>query len=130
LSNDQLVDGEYPIAKVYNDECIAEQNSINVAWSILMKSELKELRECLFIIDGELQRFRQILVNCVLATDRFNAELTTMRSQRWERLFGPDLTMSDISAPFDSENKQNKRCNSVMEHMIQVSSVCHLMEHW
>jgi hypothetical protein len=65
-----------------------------------MKPEIKELKECLFASDGELQRCHQILVNCVLATNRYDTKLMTIQCQSWERLFGTNTALYDTIATF------------------------------
>ena len=79
------------MAAVYK-KSIAEQNSVEVsidglscqcgvrcsphhvacpfqfAWSLLMRPEYVDLRSAIYSNEKELRRFRQIIVNCVLAT--------------------------------------------------------------
>jgi hypothetical protein len=51
------------LAEKYNSKSIAEQNSVDVAWDLLMRDEFCELRRCLFTTKAELMRFRQLIVN-------------------------------------------------------------------
>lgn len=67
-----------------------------------MSSEFRELRQCLFADETEFKRFRQVLVNVVLATDIFDKELNDLRKTRWEKAF---------------------RATIVIEHIIQASDV-------
>ena len=69
-------------------------------------------------------RFRQLLVNTVLATDIFDKELSAARKERWAKAF---------SAEGESSNKQadiNRKATIVIEHLIQASDVAHTMQHW
>ena len=54
------------MAVKYNDKSVAEQNSVDLAWEILMEDQFEELRSLIYTNQDEYQRFRQILVNIVL----------------------------------------------------------------
>lgn len=49
----------------YRDKSVAEQNSVDMAWSLLMRSEYSNLQRCIFGTLAELKRFRQLVVNLV-----------------------------------------------------------------
>lgn len=72
----------------YRNKSVAEQNSLDISWELLMDDQFKDLRNCIFSTDRELYRFRQVLVNVVLATDIFDPELNGLRKKRWQRAFG------------------------------------------
>lgn len=60
---------EFPdIASKYSNKSIAEQNSLDLAWELLMQDQFANLRRYLFASQQELMRFRQLIVNVVLAT--------------------------------------------------------------
>ena len=65
VPNFQLVKEQAPIAKAYYNRSVAEQNSLDLAWDILMEDRFVNLRRCLFANQDELMRFRQIVVNVV-----------------------------------------------------------------
>ena len=102
-----------------------------------MGDQYDSLRRCLFISQAELLRFRQIVVNVVLATDIFDKELNTLRRNRWELAF---CTGGGVRQPTTTSNnrgsaKQNGidsdlRATIVIEHIIQASDVSHTMQHW
>lgn len=75
-------------------------------------------------------RFRQLIVNVVLATDIFDKELNDLRKRRWERAFsygvGVGVETSTQSTTLDSD----RRATIVIEHIIQASDVSHTMQHW
>lgn len=119
ISNAQLCKEDDKMASVYRSKCVAEQNSVDIAWSILMSQEYKELRSAVFSNREELLRFRQVVVNVVLATDIFDGELKDLRNRRWKRAF-------DLEGPIDSD----LRATIVIEHIIQASDVSHTMQHW
>jgi hypothetical protein len=73
-------------------------------------------------------RFRQVVVNTVLATDIFDKELGDMRKERWTRVFGVD-NVSDEEKKED-DLARNTRATIVLEHIIQASDVSHTMQHW
>ena len=63
------------MASTFNNKSIAEQNSVTLAWDIFMMDEYKKLRQTMFATQEDLLRFRQLVVNIVLATDIFDREL-------------------------------------------------------
>lgn len=54
------------MALKYNDKSVAEQNSVDLAWNILMEDRFEELRGLIYTNEDEFRRFRQIIVNIVL----------------------------------------------------------------
>lgn len=69
VSNKQLADENNRIAIMYNGKSPAEQNSIDLAFDILGSSQYRDLVSCICANEDELKRFRQLVVNCVMATD-------------------------------------------------------------
>jgi hypothetical protein len=69
VPNATLVTERTPLATKYNNKSIAEQNSVDLAWSLLMKDEYNALRAAIYSDEDELRRFRQLIVNSVMATD-------------------------------------------------------------
>ena len=59
VGNVQLVLEKTPLASYYNNQSVAEQNSIDLAWSLLMSDDYKALRGAIYNTDTELRRFRQ-----------------------------------------------------------------------
>ena len=74
-SNQQLMKEDPALASTFNNKSIAEQNSVTLAWDIFMMDEYKKLRQTMFATQEDLLRFRQLVVNIVLATDIFDREL-------------------------------------------------------
>jgi hypothetical protein len=118
VSNGQLVKERSEVATLYNSKSVAEQNSIDVAWELLMESSYEQLRACIFASDEEYHRFRSLVINAVIATDIFDKDLKEFRNKRWERAFGDEKDNSDLKATI------------VIEHLIQASDVAHTMQHW
>ena len=63
VSNAQLVKEGVPLAFRYSERSVAEQNSLDLSWDLLMCSDYKMLRGFLFPTQTELVRFRQLVVN-------------------------------------------------------------------
>ena len=121
ISNVQLTKEQPELAAYYRNKSIAEQNSLDIAWDLLMTDRFKKLREYIFETQAELLRFRQLSVNMVLATDIFDKDFNELRKVRWQRAFHENLP--------DSVTK-DLRATIVMEHIIQASDVSHTMQHW
>lgn len=82
VPNTQLVKEELPIAEKYLGRSVAEQNSLDLSWDLLMEPAYDELRMYLFPTQTELARFRQLVINCVMSTDIADKELKAQRNQR------------------------------------------------
>jgi 3'5'-cyclic nucleotide phosphodiesterase len=110
------------MASMYRSKSVAEQNSLDLSWRLLMSDNFSNLRNCIFETEAELKRFRQIVVNVVLATDIFDPDLNALRKKRWEKAFNskdhPESKINDL------------RATIVIEHLIQASDVAHTMQHW
>jgi class 3 adenylate cyclase len=121
ISNVQLAKEQPELAEYYRNKSVAEQNSLDIAWDFLMTDRFTKMREYIFETQAELVRFRQLLVNMVLATDIFDKDFNQLRKDRWQRAFHenlPDSVAKDL------------RATIVMEHIIQASDVAHTMQHW
>ena len=70
VSNFQLGNEHPDMAQKYKNRSLAEQNSVDIAWSVLMQPEFRNLQQCIFATDEELLRFRQLVVNLVMATGK------------------------------------------------------------
>lgn len=60
VTNSQLVDEKSPLAKKYKYKSVAEQNSVDRVWAILVRPEYADLRQCIYTTEEELRRFRQV----------------------------------------------------------------------
>jgi hypothetical protein len=126
VSNFQLIQENAKIASVFKNKSVAEQNSIVLSWDRLMESRFAALRGYIYSDPDELKRFRQLMVNTVMATDIFDKELQNLRKNRWDTAF------RHISQQVDSspEDDVNRKATIVIEHLIQASDVAHTMQHW
>lgn len=123
VANTQLVKEKDPIAQLYNNKSVAEQNSIDLAWELLMDQSFENLRHYIYATVDEFKRFRQLVVNTVLATDIMDKELKELRNKRWADAFNP-------AAEQGTPQAVNRKATIVMEHLIQASDVAHTMQHW
>ena len=68
LTNFDLAKEDPLLDKKFCGKSIAEQNSMDIAWSILLLPDFSNLRRCIFSTTAELRRFRSLLVNSLIAT--------------------------------------------------------------
>lgn len=115
VPNGRLAEENPALASKYNDKSIAEQNSIDVAWKILMAGCFSNLRQAIFGSSKENQkRLRQLLVNSVMATDIFDQGLRALREARCDK----------------SSSCGHCKATLVMEQILQTSDVVHTMQSW
>ena len=131
VGNPRLIE-EYPeLGAQYKNRSVAEQNSLDLSWKLLMESRFKDLLNTLCATPEELRRFRQLVVNSVLATDIMDKDLKELRNNRWDKAFkeagkeGPKK-----SGAASVHDAVNRKATIVIEHLIQASDVAHTMQHW
>ena len=127
VPNATLIKEHASIAKLYGERSVAEQNSVDLAWKLLMQDEFRDLRQAIYCNEKELQRFRQVIVVTVLATDIADKELKERRNARWKKAFDTSKPGSKSS---DLKEDENRKATIVIEHLIQASDVAHTMQHW
>jgi hypothetical protein len=91
-----------------------------------MDPNYEDLRHCIYSNESEFKRFRQLVVNSVMATDIMDKDLKTLRNIRWEKAFSETAQKLDIYF----EDTINRKATIVIEHLIQASDVSHTMQHW
>jgi 3'5'-cyclic nucleotide phosphodiesterase len=128
VSNEQLAKEKAPIAVHYHNRSIAEQNSFSIAWDLLLDEKYDGLYRAIMPTSSERQRFRQTVVNSVMATDLFDSDLKLLRENRWCKAFQNDSTQSLTWEGTDDDC--NRRATIVIEMIIQASDVSHTMQHW
>mmetsp|Transcript_27767 Transcript_27767/g.64985 ORF Transcript_27767/g.64985 Transcript_27767/m.64985 type:complete len:1198 (+) Transcript_27767:98-3691(+) len=125
VPNSTLLSENEAMAQTYGKRSMAEQQSFDLAWNLLMDARFNELK---LAICGdntdELNRFRQILINVVLATDVMDKDLNELRAKRWDRSFGTSVVEEA------KKDKIDRKATVVIEHMIQAADVAHTMQHW
>jgi hypothetical protein len=131
VPNTQLVKEETEISLFYKNKSVAEQNSVDLAWSLLMENEFEGLRSFIYRDSEELHRFRQLVVNSVMATDIVDKELGAARKARWAKAFKVSDDVSVQSSSLENlHDGVNRKATIVIEHLIQASDVSHTMQHW
>jgi 3'5'-cyclic nucleotide phosphodiesterase len=126
VPNNVLVHENGDLAVKYKNRSIAEQNSIDVAWNLLMADKYTDLRAALFSTSSEQDHFRQIVIHSVMATDMFDPKLKEMRHQQWKQTFGGSHLPNRRTM---SRDMDNRKATIVIEHLMQTSSIAHTMQH-
>lgn len=75
VPNARLVAEKHKLADTYKGVSVAEQNSVDLAWNLLMQPQYKDLLALIAATPEEVARFRQLVVNVVLATDIVDKQL-------------------------------------------------------
>lgn len=137
VPNSVLGKEEPSLASMYKHRSLAEQNALDVAWRTLMGSEFRELRRAIYATPAELRRFRQILVNTVMATDLFDEAMANEREERWGTAFVPTSVRDSMASSASVRDSLAStvtvhyfRANVVLEYLVQASDVAHTMQHW
>jgi hypothetical protein len=123
VPNGQVVWESSELAEKYNERSISEQHSIDLAWGHLMQPCFEDLRSSIFSDRSELKRFRQIIVNAVMATDCTNEHLVSDRKARWEKAF--------VEGRHDkSPVNTNRKATIVIEMLMQTADIFHTVQNW
>lgn len=125
VPNPQRNKEEPELADKYHGRSIAEQNSIDLTWSSLMNPKFQNLQEAIFSSVDEIRRFRQLLVNLIMATDIFEPQQKAARNARWEKAFHTNHSLG-----VENSEYRTLKASIVIEHIIQAADVSHTMQHW
>ena len=129
VPNIQLMKEKEEMASAFGNQSVAEQNSVVMAWDLLMEPRFGELQTCIFSNDEGRHRFRQLVVNTVMATDIMDRDLITERKNRWERTFAHNEQAPPDPFQLHTEQENvNRKATIVIEHIIQASDVAHTMQ--
>ena len=125
-----------------------EQNSIHIAWSLLLQSEFKLLRQAIFGTstngnsrhhDSDLNRFRYIFVRATLATDintahnRSEVQYDPNNSESKSLLYKEQMKSHQsemIDALLRPPSGIMEKAITVLEYMMQLSDVGHMIQQW
>ena len=113
------------MAAAYNNKSIAEQNSVDLAYDLLMQESFTNLYGIICATEEEKTRFRELVVNTVMATDIMDKDLKNLRNARWEKAFSETAVKESCS-----QQSVNRKATIVIEHLIQASDIAHTMQHW
>ena len=99
---------------------------LSVFRDLLMEVDMYELRTAICGDKGDLARFRQLVINAVMATDIADKELGALRKKRWEKAFNTSSISPDHQHDEQTIREDNNRkATIVIEHLIQASDVSH-----
>mmetsp|Transcript_6137 Transcript_6137/g.15178 ORF Transcript_6137/g.15178 Transcript_6137/m.15178 type:complete len:523 (+) Transcript_6137:60-1628(+) len=88
LPNRQLALDDEDLAMRYNDQSIAENNSLYVSFCELRKPKYARLKSMIFPDRKDYRRFRTACINLVLCTDIASPERTQLGKTKWKEAFG------------------------------------------
>jgi class 3 adenylate cyclase len=126
VSNYQLVKEESPLAGLYKNQSVAEQNSVEIAWWLLMTPNFSALRDAIYSNAVEKRRLRQLLVNSVISTDILDRDLKVHRDRRWNKAFHKKTT----SKLPEKVKIKDIQATVVIEHMMQAADSAHTMQNF
>lgn len=87
VPNKQLIEEKAPVAAMYKNKSVAEQNSIDVGWELLMEPAYKNLRRHIYTTVSEFKLFRQLVVNLIIFTDIADQDLMKSLDRDWSIAF-------------------------------------------
>lgn len=125
VPNSALAKEDEDMVHQYHGKALAEQNSVDIAWKLLMSPDFQDLRASIYTTPDEFRRFRLLVVNTVMATDLLDVASAAVRKNRWSRAFENEET-----AESRSMDDVSRKATIVTEHLIQASDVAHTMQHW
>jgi hypothetical protein len=121
VSNAQLIKEKSLVAGAYRNRSVAEQNSIELAWNLLMEPCYKEFRDTIFATPSECSRFRGLVVTAVMATDIADKELASLRKDR-----AAEALNSEVDDP--DAKLISQKATYVVETLIQAADISHTIE--
>lgn len=87
VPNSVLVEEEDELAILHNDVSVAEQNSLQVAFSLLQREEFAQLKKCICPTPEERKFFRKKVISMVMVTDISDQERIQIVKSRWNAAF-------------------------------------------
>lgn len=91
IPNRQLALEDDRLAVLYNDQSIAENWSVYVAFSEFLQDEFQTVHDRLFSKKEDYHRFRKMVINLVLTTDIASPERTQLVKSKWKEAFGDPI---------------------------------------
>lgn len=122
VSNDELIKEGGPIASLYKNRCVSEQNAVDISWWLLMTTDFEELRSAIYANNAEMRRFRQVLVNSVIATDIWERDMKVRRTYNWNKVFIKN------SQHMEPNEKRDLQATVVIESLMQVADSGHSIQ--
>ena len=110
---------------------------LEMVWgSFLEDPAFADLRMLLFTTQEEFDHFRQLVIQCVIATDRTDKVIKDWRRNRWERAFGQQENVESDCADEEKKEQHNGpidvslKATVMLELLVQTSDISHTMQHW
>jgi class 3 adenylate cyclase len=137
LSCDPLVPFAVAISALVQDIChpgkpssqrVTGKASLEYAWDLLMEPTYKDLRTSIYASLPERDRFRQLLINSVVAADMNDKDLGELSKKRWGVAFRRRESKDSNATTADQE--VDLKTTIVLEHLIQAANVSHAMNDW
>eukprot|EP00977_Amphora_coffeiformis_P019489 scaffold7295_cov167-Amphora_coffeaeformis.AAC.11 len=128
VSNAQLLVEGSTLAQAYEFRSVAEQNSVDTIWELLNDDSFPDLRRAICATQGEVRRFRQLLVNLVLATDVLDVDHREARDQRWDKVF--DVLPNGSGHHDNDPEVYSRKATILAEVLLQAADIGHTMQHW
>jgi 3'5'-cyclic nucleotide phosphodiesterase len=125
VPNSQLVKERSPLAAYYNGQSVAERNSFDVAWELLMKPEYANLRGAIYSDEEEMHRFHYLTLSAIMATDIADDKLKAIRNMQWQRAFVGGAATEESPRAISS-----RKATIVVQYLMQASDWAHTMQHW
>ena len=88
IPNRQLELDDEDLAIQFNDQSIAENNSLFISFLELRKEKYDKLRSIIFPQQEDYRRFRSASINLVLTTDIASPQRTQLGKSKWKEAFG------------------------------------------
>jgi hypothetical protein len=86
---------------------------VDISWSLLAEDRFADLLSTICATAEELCRFRQLVVNAVMATDLGDKELKDLRNGRWEKAFrNAETSVTESSAPNSNDEESGREYKS------------------
>ena len=126
VSNEKLVNEKAPIVSLYGNRSAIEQQSIDIAFSLLLEARFSKLRKTIYTEHSEMLLFHQLVFRSVLATDIDDWGLLNVRNARWKTVFESQRQPCSLNDPETAGSK----AALVIDVLMQASDVAHTMQHW
>jgi Adenylate and Guanylate cyclase catalytic domain/3'5'-cyclic nucleotide phosphodiesterase len=129
VPNSQVIKEKKEMARAFRGKSITQSNAFLLAWDLLLDADYKELRQAICATKDEAKRFRQIVVNCVMATDVADKELQAAREQKWKSAFSQKRASLGSSSSHHRDPLAGQ-VTSVVELLVQSADLSHTMQHY
>jgi len=116
ITNRQLVDEADELALLYNDQSVAEQRSLAIAFSTLLSPGFDRLRAAMFATREDYQRFRKVVIDLVLTTDIASPERTQIVKSKWKEAFPSAAQAARAEQREEQRRRSSMAASSAIHH--------------